>query len=242
MSRRQIKQRLLEVLGQADLNDITHFLDSHPPSLLVNALFIALCNPLELVRWHAIGAFGHVIPAMAKTDAEAARIVMRRFLWSLNDESGGIGWGAPEAMAEIMCHSTLLRREYLHMLISYMGEEGVEKFQDGNYLELPLLQRGLLWGIGRLCQKHRAEMLERPIIPYLTAYLASPDSHVTGLAIWCLGMLGGDGAAMIISKFLKHPGEVQIFSDNTLKTVTVAQLAAESLQQINARPVRNYTL
>ena len=98
--------------------------------------------------------FGWLVPAIAEKELEAARIVMRRFLWSLNDESGGIGWGAPEAMAEIMCHSPVLRHEYLHMLISYMREDGENLFEDGNYLELPMLQRGLLWGIGRLCQEH----------------------------------------------------------------------------------------
>lgn len=234
MSRRLVKQRLLAVLERPDMQEIVDFLDSHPPSLLINALFIALCNPLELVRWHAVCGFGRIVPAMAEKDAESARIVMRRLLWSLNDESGGIGWGAPEAMAEIMFHSTLLRQEYLHMLISYMAEEGVEKFQDGNYLELPLLQRGLLWGIGRLCQGHRTEMLERQIIPHLTAYLSSPDSHVVGLAIWCLGMLAENPAAMKISNFLNNLGEVRIFSENALQTVTVARLAEESLRRINA--------
>jgi len=33
---------------------------------------------------------------------------MRRLMWNLNDESGGIGWGNPEAMGEILaCHEAL---------------------------------------------------------------------------------------------------------------------------------------
>jgi len=43
-----------------------------------------------------------------------------------------------------------LAEEYLHMLVSYMREDGPKAFQDGNFIELPMLQRGLLWGIGRL--------------------------------------------------------------------------------------------
>jgi len=102
------------------------------------------------VRWHAVSVFGTTVDRMAGQDLESARIVMRRFLWSLNDESGGIGWGAPEAMAEIMYHCRPLAEEHLHMLVSYMREDGPEAFQDGNFIELPMLQRGLLWGIGRL--------------------------------------------------------------------------------------------
>ena len=68
---------------------------------------------------------------------------MRRLMWNLNDESGGIGWRArPEAMGEIVARSERLADEYGHILISYLDP-------DGNYLEHPLLQRGLLWGIGR---------------------------------------------------------------------------------------------
>jgi len=234
MSRRVVKQGLLATLEQADFRGVARFLDSHPPHQLLNPLFSALCNPLEQVRWHAVCGFGRIVPSMVDKDPESARIVMRRFLWSLNDESGGIGWGAPEAMAEIMFHCTLLRREYLHLLVSYMREDGEESFQEGNYLELPLLQRGLLWGIGRLCQGHRSEMVARQIAGDLIAYLSSPDHQVIGLAIWCLGILGENPAAPKISTFLCHPGEVRLFLGNTLKTVTVAKLAEDGLIGINA--------
>jgi hypothetical protein len=234
MSRRAVKQGLLTTLEAADVGGVVRFLEGHPPHLLLNPLFSALCHPLEQVRWQAVCCFGRIVPLMADKDPESARILMRRFLWSLNDESGGIGWGAPEAMAEIMFHCTLLRREYLHMLVSYMREDGEENYQDGNYLELPLLQRGLLWGIGRLCQGHRSEMVARQIAGDLIAYLSSPDHQVIGLAIWCLGMLGQNFAAPKISTFLNHPGEVRLFLDNDLKTVTVAKLAEEGLMHISA--------
>ncbi|MBU1566399.1 MAG: HEAT repeat domain-containing protein [Proteobacteria bacterium] len=232
ISRRLLKTEFLATLEKADLRKVFRFIEDYPPHLLLNPLFIALCNSQEQVRWHAVCGFGRIVPAMADNDPESARIVMRRFLWSLNDESGGIGWGAPEAMAEIMFHSTLLRQEYLHMLVSYMREDGVGTFQDGNYLELPLLQRGLLWGIGRLCQGHRTEMVARQLDDDIAAYLSSPDHHVVGLAIWCLGILGRNFAVTKISGFLGHTGEVRLFFDNSLKTVTVAKLAEYSLKQI----------
>ena len=59
---------------------------------------------------------GASLARLADADMEAARIVMRRLLWSLNDESGGIGWGAPESMAEAMCRHQGLALEYAHML------------------------------------------------------------------------------------------------------------------------------
>ena len=67
---------------------------------------------------------GAVVEKLAWEDMEGARVIMRRLMWSLNEESGGIGWGAPEAMAEIMARHLELAREYSHMLISYMDYEG----------------------------------------------------------------------------------------------------------------------
>jgi hypothetical protein len=230
MNRRLLKSTLLSALEKADLEAVVHFLHLHPPHLLLNALFIALSNPKERVRWNAVFSFGQIVPAIADQDLEVSRIVMRRLLWSLNDESGGIGWGAPEAMAEIMSQSTILRREYLHMLISYMRKDGEEPFQDGNYLELPLLQRGLLWGIGRLSQMHRVEMREKRLVGDIMPYLSSPDHHVVGFAIWCLGFLGGPKTVSRISSFLGNIREVKLFLNNALTTVTIAELAENSLR------------
>ena len=55
-------------------------------------------------------------------------------------------------MAEIMANDDQLADEYLHMLLSYMREDGPELFADGNYLELPMLQRGLLEALDEAVQ------------------------------------------------------------------------------------------
>lgn len=233
MSRRQLKQDVLSLLQKSSLDEIFQKLGCYQDHCLINPLFIALCHPDERVRWHAVCSFGWLVPAIAKNDPEAGRIVMRRFLWSLNDESGGIGWGVPEAMAEIMCHSPLLRNEYLHMLISYMREDGQELFQDGNYLELPMLQRGLLWGIGRLCQDHRQEMIERQIVNDVSAYLESSDLHVIGLAIRCLGLLGVGTGLNRIRRFQSCNEELHLFLNNEIQEISVAELVRRALNPVS---------
>lgn len=229
MGRRQLKNDVLTLLQSSSLHNIFKNLSVHPNHQLINPLFIALCHPVERVRWHAVCSFGWLVPKIAERDLEAGRIVMRRFLWSLNDESGGIGWGAPEAMAEIMCHSAPLRKEYLHMLISYMREDGDDLFQHGNYLELPMLQRGLLWGIGRLCQDHQGEMLEREIVDDVAAYLDSTDVYVVGLAIWCLGLLSVARGLENIPRFLECNEKIRLFLNNKIEDILVAELAGNAL-------------
>jgi hypothetical protein len=86
---------------------------------------------------------GRVVAAMATEKPEQARIVMRRLMWSLNDESGGIGWGAPEAMGEIMARNKTLAREYRNILVSYTNPQG-------NYLEYEPLRQGADWAMDRV--------------------------------------------------------------------------------------------
>jgi len=64
---------------------------------------------------------------------------------NLNDESGGIGWGAPEAMGEIMARSEKLAEEYYKILISYTPD-------GGNYLDFEDLQKDVIAGLKRLSQ------------------------------------------------------------------------------------------
>lgn len=224
-TRVQLKKNVLLILQGNKLDEIFEKISPHDPQRLLNPLFSALCHPEEKVRWHAVLCFGRVVTSIAEHNIESARIVMRRFLWSLNDESGGIGWGVPEAMAEVMCHCCPLRKEYLHMLVSYMREDGEELFQDGNYLELPMLQRGLLWGIGQLCKYHREEMLDLQVIDDVAAYLDSKDFHVQGQALCCLEHLGAAISRNKIDALLSNTQEVSLFVDYRMEKYTIGQLA-----------------
>lgn len=230
MNRRQLKKYILTLLEESNTEDLSEKLYNYLDHRLINPLFIALCHPIEKVRWHAVVSFGWLIPAIAEKNLEAGRIVMRRFLWSLNDESGGIGWGSPEAMAEIMCHNSSLRKEYLHMLISYMRGDGEKLFEDGNYLELPMLQRGLLWGISRLCEDHRQEMIEQKIVDDVRAYLKSSDPYVMGLAIRCLGLIG-DKAGLEESRHVQSHNEIlHLFINREFRYISVAELFQDAIR------------
>jgi len=98
---------------------------------------------------------------------------MRRLIWNLNDESGGIGWGSPEAMGEIMAQSEQMAKEYHLILISYIRD-------DGNYIEHEILQRGVLWGLSRLA--HARPELVKDAAPFLHPYMESDDPILRELA------------------------------------------------------------
>jgi hypothetical protein len=230
--RKTIKQQLFRLLKEGNDMELIDFLANNPNHLVINVLFSALGTIDELVRWRAIEAFGKIVPVICNKNAEDARIVMRRMLWALNEESGGIGWGVPEAMAEILANSTTLRREYLHMFVSYTQEDGDELFQEGNYLELPLLQRGLLWGIGRLAENCANELLGKITLEDMYKYLRAPDWHVVGLAVWCLGLLGKNEAREVIETFSNNSSEVRIFVNGQFVDLTISELSRQALARL----------
>ncbi len=142
---RKLKQKIFELLKMEDEETALTELLTIPMKQSVNPLFSFIQNTNEHIKWRAIRAMGKVVANMAAHNTESARIIMRRLMWSLNDESGGIGWGAPEAMGEIMAQDETLAREYHHMLLSYVDEKG-------NFLEYEPLRKGAVWAIKRVCE------------------------------------------------------------------------------------------
>ena len=229
-SQRSLKKNILTLLAGPDIDRILAELAAHPPEALLNALFSGICHADQDTRWHAITAMGATVARLADQDMEAARIVMRRFMWSLNDESGGIGWGAPEAMAECLASHAGLAEEYTKILVSFMRE-------DGFYLELPPLQRGLMWGVGQVAQVRpdllRAWQADRYLLPYLD----SEDAIVRALAARALGQLLAVEATAKIRQCCPDSTEFSLYAEQRLTTVTVGQLAQEALTALT--PVLN---
>lgn len=228
---RKIKKQVLQLLA-GDLDTARREFAQYDEHGLVNPLFSALYRPEVVLRWHTVTLFGEVLARLADKDMEAARIVMRRYIWSLNDESGGIGWGAPEAMAEGIYHHDGLCDEYLHMLISYMCPDGPLEHQDGNHLELPALQRGLLWGIGRVAEKRAALLLQKNVVPNILAYLESEDAVVRAFAARALGLLGAAEAENSLQELLTDKHELQFYHEGEFTLSTVGKFAETALEQV----------
>jgi hypothetical protein len=125
MKGRKLKKKILELLGSNDLEKSLDEICQLPARQAVNPLFSFFYSTNELIKWRAITAMGAVVSRLAEQDMESARVVMRRLIWNLNDESGGIGWSSPEAMGEIMARHFRLAEEYAFLLVSYVNEQGM---------------------------------------------------------------------------------------------------------------------
>jgi hypothetical protein len=100
MAQSDTKTIICQALEQNDLEKIAA-LAQHNKRVLSSLIRLAY-DKETIVGWRAIKAIGLVAKAIVKTDDEFLRITIRKLLWSLSDESGGIGWSAPEILGEIV--------------------------------------------------------------------------------------------------------------------------------------------
>ena len=223
MKGRVLKQRVLDLLGSEEIDLALEALWSMPLLRVINSLFSFLYSTDEQIRWRAVTAMGAAVARLAKEDMEQARVIMRRLMWNLNDESGGIGWGSPEAMGEILACHEHLANEYAPILISYARK-------DGNYLELEMLQRGLLWGVARLSQVR--PHLVQDAVSHFMQYLQSTDPAVRGLAAWLMGLLEAGDARKALEGLMYDDAGLSVYESGKLISCYVKELAEEALKKL----------
>lgn len=226
MKERQIKKILPTIIRKDDFNEVLAEIRSWPSKFTISPLLSGIYQVDEVIKWRSILALAAVMNDLANEDMEQARIVMRRIMWSLNEESGGIGWGMPEAMGEIMAQNRALAEEFGHILISYMREEC--------YLELAQLQRGLMWALGRLAEVYPEKLLDFDADGYMELYLESADPEVRALASRNFGILKTREAAHWIRNFFDSDKPVRLFMDGVFVDTTVGDLAREAVARIEA--------
>lgn len=217
---RPLKRYLRDRLRAEDFSTALSAILDLPARKAVNPLISFFCNDDALLRWRSVSALGVVVAHLAEENRESARVVMRRLMWSLNDESGGIGWGAPEAMGEITARHAGLAKEFGHILLSYLRE-------DCNYLEHEVLQRGVLWGCGRLAHA-RPEMVQ-PVAGCLFPFLDSNDIYHRGYAAWALRALALPDPPVAWEACLQDRCRLQFYAEGVLHDCSVAQLAGGKL-------------
>ena len=98
---RTLKTTIRTRLQEPGWDDFAKELDEVPARELVGPLFSCLPLGGEATD-RAASALGKAVSRMADEHIEEARNVVRRLMWHMNEESGNIGWGIPEAFAEIL--------------------------------------------------------------------------------------------------------------------------------------------
>ena len=171
-------------------------------------------------------ALGATVARLAGTEPETARNVIRRFMWHMNEDSGNIGWGIPDAFAECLAASETLAETYHRILVSYIMDLG----HADNFCDHDILRRSCYWAVGRLAEV-RPEMCAMAR-PWLLKGLEDTDSICRGMAAWALAKLPPDMMDAPALRRLAESGNgdiCEIYEADRIHEVRVDDLARAAL-------------
>jgi HEAT repeat protein len=203
--RREAARRLLEAFDPVSLS---RWAATDP--LAWPTLQSLLFDPEPLLRWRAVEAAGQVAAAHARRDLEPARELVRRVLWLMNDESGGVLWVGPQVLGAALANVPALRTELLEVLASFLEEEP--------------FRSGTRWGLWRVALGS-PDAVAAAAAAALARTLSDPDPDVRGHGALALATAAGPASA---AEVRGDEARFVLFDPRTgaLRSVTVGEAAA----------------
>jgi methylated-DNA-[protein]-cysteine S-methyltransferase len=178
------------------------------------------------IGWRAVEALGAAASHVAEDDPDYVREHLRRLYWLISEESGGICWHAPAAMAEIVRQEPTLFADYISIvvhLIPNMAEEDLVHFKSG-----------ALWAIGRLGSLAHDHI--DTVLDVTASALRNSDSQARGMSVWCLGQVGEVTALTDRSDLLSDDGPVDLYENGLLERTRVNELVRRVMSLTTADP------
>jgi hypothetical protein len=210
---RRGKQRARAMLEAKDIDAIADWAreDKGVTRVLMSCLF----DPSELICFRTAEALGVVCAVQAGRGLRKVRRLIRRLLWLMNDESGGICWYAPEAIGEILVNVPKLRDQFVAILCSFIKEEPFE--------------RGVHRALSRMA-RFAPDMLA-DIPSKLMESLDDPDPAIRGHASEILGLLRVEIARDKLESLKDDKTEYEFydFGSRELMQVSVGDAVSEAL-------------
>ena len=164
-----LKKRIKEVLEQNAAETLSS-LDVSKKHL-ISALIRLSYDKDTLIGWRAIRAVGMVARESVKSDAKYLREACRKLLWSLTDESGGIGWAAPELLGEIVSADPGRFTDIIPLIAeTYFVEEDV-------------FRSGVVYALARIAETHPALVLVQQRIVISSLVDKDPLVRIFGLRL-----------------------------------------------------------
>ncbi len=208
-----LKQQLCVALSS---NDFQTVVDHAKESRRTLSLLVRLAYDKDtLIGWRAIKAVGVIAREMVKTNYDFLRETIRKLRWSLSDESGGIGWSAPELIGEIVCADP---RRFADI---------VPLIADVYAIEEDVFRPGVLYAFSRI-----AESAPDLVVPYsdiIKAALNDKNALVRFYALETIGKLKGMSglsiATDVIEKLKHDNSEIWVYQGDAFINVVVGDTA-----------------
>ena len=186
---------------------------------IIRGLISLSYDKQDVISWRAIEAIGVISRIFSKEKMDILRETIRRLLWSMGEESGGIGWSAAEMLGEIVTADPDAFNDIIPILWSFKEEE--------------MFRAGIVWAMRRIAMI-RPELVAF-IIQDLPEMLEDRNPVVRGYTVRLMGILpetlnAGTGRQQI-SKLLGDNNPVPIYNEGELLSRSVGEIAEEVLHK-----------
>lgn len=162
-----------------------------------------------LLFWRAVEGLGIAAQTIEKIQPGYAAECVRRYFWSLNEESGGTAWNAAEAIGSIMAHCP--------------EECGHFNWMYSKLLDDQNLNEGTLWGLAHLaCIKPE---LVLPLADLVLPFLNSENPELSGRAVLIQALLQ-DWKKVSGTMIEKHHKEakLELYFNNQVQVYSIEEL------------------
>ncbi len=184
---------------------------------MIRSLLGFLYEADDYMHWLAIDALGRAAGGVAAGDPDRVRELIRRLLWTLNEENGGSPWGATGAIGAIIAARPDLFDGYLSMICPFHDDASI-------YPEF-------IWALAAV-GRTRPD-LTREYEPFLRVALEHSQAAVRGYAAWCLGALRARGAEEALAALCGDAAPAAVYEgDGVYRRRPVGAIAADSLARI----------
>ena len=174
------KQQLAEGV-RAERHDMVREAAKAKPAAVIRYLTGGLYAAADASRWRTIRALGAVAGDRESVSDRRIRELLRRFFWWLNDESGAVPFGVPEAIGEILAKRPELQADFLPLLCGLAHEQDV--------IQTGPIERGIYWALGRVGGDVAACSPEA-VAALTHAVWHHPDREICIVAQWALSEIG----------------------------------------------------
>jgi hypothetical protein len=215
-----LKKKLHQALESNDLETVVALVKENRKvlSLLVRAAY----DKETLVGWRAIKALGLSAQALVGTDYDFLRETVRKLLWSLSDESGGIGWAAPELLGEIVSADPQRFNDIIPLIAEVYD------------IEEKVFRPGILYALGKIAEK--SPDLVMPYKDFIRRALSGggPLSRVFALDLLKtlksrLGKEDMDNLTEVIQSLLSDHSEAWVYKNDRFINVEIGEYARSFL-------------
>jgi len=215
---RELKRRVLSALSEGDTRTVTALAKENirTLSVLINLSY----DKNSLSTWRAIEAMGPAVAGVLENSHELGRNIVRRLLWSVTEESGGLGWSAIEMIGEIVRASPGAFSDIVLLIPQFFEDE--------------IFKTGVLHALCRIGSVH-PELIEdkEEVEGLIVKALRSGDPAIRGYGLFALKCLGTAVSLSVpeeVPDLLSDEAAVRIYASGDFRVFTIRDLAEEILK------------